>query len=277
MPGDNDDDPRHGQTRRALPLANLIATLRHQSAARLGNARAANVDAWTRFLRARNDLESAMEDRERLRRRLENLDAILHAEEAHNARRTARLREIEDAETALAESRRRRREAERALERKEPPETKEREKKPDPAERIRQGHVMRQRLREECDAMVNEIRAAARASGTEGSPDVLREIENIQADFKKVIVADAFFYKDNRKSISAGTSSYEEETCPVTSEDEKMPSLPKQGRIDPVRAIHLINEYFDEVSDEQLYVDLTEWAPELIEHFCLSKPDRLSP
>lgn len=198
---------KHGQVRRmydggrslaedarALPpgwgLANLIATLRHESAARLGHARAANVDAWTRFLRARNDLESAMIDRERSRRRLENLDEILDAEEAHDARLlgTARQREIEDAETALAEARRRRHEAERALERlNEPPEPKERPEKPDPAERIRQGHAMRQRLREECDAMVNEIRAAARASGTEGSADVQREIENIQADFRRVI------------------------------------------------------------------------------------------
>lgn len=212
----SDDDERygeiippgkHGQVRRMydggrslaedariLPpgwgLANLIATLRHESAARLGHARAANVDAWMRFLRALNDLGSAMEDRERSRRRLENLDEILDAEEAHEARLlgVARQREIENAEAALAEAKRRRREAERALERlNEPPEPKERQKKPDPAERIRQGHAMRQRLREECDAMVNEIRAAARASGTEGSPDVQREIENIQADFRRVI------------------------------------------------------------------------------------------
>lgn len=212
----SDDDERygeiippgkHGQVRRMydggrslaedariLPpgwgLANLIATLRHESAARLGHARAANVDAWTRFLRALNDLGSAMEDRERSRRRLENLDEILDAEEKYEKELTklGRERNLAEARAALADANRRLALANHSLERlNEPPEPKERQKKPDPAERIRQGHAMRQRLREECDAMVNEIRAAARASGTESSPDVQREIENIQADFRRVI------------------------------------------------------------------------------------------
>ena len=35
--------------------------------------------------------------------------------------------------------------------------------------------------------MVNEIRAAAKNAGTENSPDIQREVENIMADFAKVI------------------------------------------------------------------------------------------
>lgn len=62
----------------------------------------------------------------------------------------------------------------------------------------------------------------------------------------------------------------------VQTENAEMPVLPKQGWIDPARALQLINEYFDEVSDEQLYVDLAESAPELIEYFGFPNPERSS-
>ena len=39
------------------------------------------------------------------------------------------------------------------------------------------------------------------------------------------------------------------------------------GRIDPKKARQLIKEYFAEVTDQELYDDLMEYAPELIDHF----------
>lgn len=160
-------------------FANLVANLRHRSAARLMDAKTTNVEALTRYIRALDVLDVARIDRERGRRRLENLDEILDAEKVHEDELTMYERKI-----AIAEARKRLREVERG---NETSESKERSRKPDPAERIRQGHAMRQRLREECEAMVNEIRAAAKNAGTENSPDIQREVENIMADFAKVI------------------------------------------------------------------------------------------
>lgn len=45
-----------------------------------------------------------------------------------------------------------------------------------------------------------------------------------------------------------------------------------QGSIDPELALQLVNEYFDKASDEELYDDLKEVAPELIEYFEIPDP-----
>jgi hypothetical protein len=149
--------------------------MRHRSAARLSHARAENVEAWTRFLIELQKLGHAMIDWERMRRRLENLDATLDEEEAHEREllRINREREIKEAKRA--------RDGGTAT-------TEQRERaKLTPEERIRQGVEKRQRLREACDAFVNEILEAARASGTENTSEVQREIDNIKADFAREI------------------------------------------------------------------------------------------
>lgn len=182
---------------RAIPegwgLSNVIEALRNRSAARLAAARRHKVEEWERFLAALNRLGYQMKEYERTRRSLENFHETLDAEEAHDewVLRLARQREIEEAETALSESRRRRVEADRALDRargvEQPNVSKEQPRKPSPEERIREGIIRRKELNDACNAYIEEILEAARASDTENSPDVQREIENVKRDFAKEI------------------------------------------------------------------------------------------
>ncbi len=207
MPDDNDDE-RHGELippsrqhkvsrmydgGRALNqdvnlvhpgwgLGNLVETLRNRSAARLMDARTANVEALTRLLYALNDLGFAMVSRERVRRAHENLDQILDQEEAHDRTLLSYKRRAE-----IAEAERRLREAELSRDRVNEQETKQAPRKADIADRIRAGVEKRRYLREQCDELIAQVRAAAKNSGTENSPEVEREIENIRGDFAKAI------------------------------------------------------------------------------------------
>lgn len=164
-------------------LPNLIATLRNRSAARLTDARTANIEALTRLLYALDTLNYAMMEREWTLRQHGNLDAILDKreknlaeEQAHQERLTRINREREI------------REAERARDRASGgTEAKERPPKLSPEERIRQTIVRRKELRDACNAYVEEILEAARVSGTEHTEEVQREINNIKDDFAKEI------------------------------------------------------------------------------------------
>lgn len=164
-------------------LPNLIATLRHRSAARLMDARTANIEALTRLLYALDTLNYAMIEREWTLRQHERLDEILD-------KREARLAEEQAHQEKLTRINREReiKEAERERDRVSGgTEAKERPPKLSPEERIRQAISRRKELREACDAYVKEILEAARASGTEGTEEVQREINNIKDDFAKEI------------------------------------------------------------------------------------------
>ncbi len=164
-------------------LGNLVQGMRHRSAARLADARTHNAEAWRRFLSALNDLGEEMIRRERMRRRLENLDEILDEEEAHEQEIKSYERMIE-----IYEVKRRLRLAKTAYERADgAPEANER-KKHDPLERLKENIAAQQRLKKDGEQLISQMKAEARASGIpEDDPQLCRDIENAREELNRIL------------------------------------------------------------------------------------------
>jgi hypothetical protein len=166
-------------------FANLVANFRNRSAARLMDAKTANVEAWTRFLHALDGLTDAMINRERGRRRLENLDEILDAEEAYE-----NIVTMYERKTNLAEAKKRLRDAERALDRVDGASEPKERKKADRLDRLEETIAEKRRIMKKGDEIVRNIIAEAKAAGVpEDDKELRREVENVQDEIKRMIAA----------------------------------------------------------------------------------------
>lgn len=170
-------------------LGNMIQRFCHNSSARLMDARTADVAAWTRFLRSLDDLYAAMMDRERWRRRLENLDQVLNEEEAHD-RHLTKLRR----KTEIVEAERRLLEAERARDRingvvpKEKGVVPREKKETDPFDRLKRNHAEIDKVRRAGEKIIEEIKKRAKEAGIpDDDKGLRRDIENAREDIERTI------------------------------------------------------------------------------------------